>query len=225
MAESDELSSLQSSMRAPAAAGVAGILFSLIFALVVVEIRRVVPADATDAGAWLSTEQRRNEVSGALALLPFAGIAFLWFIGVIRDHLGSREDRFFATVFLGSGLTFVALMFVAGAIAASLIGVSVDGRPPPELWAFGRRLIYTLVNTYALRMAAVFTIATSTLAGRLRLVPRWLAVVGFLTAATLLVAVTVVPTLVLLFPLWVLLLSVHILVASTRRARPGGAAV
>jgi hypothetical protein len=27
-------------------------------------------------------------VSLALGLLPFAGIAFLWFIGVVRDRLG-----------------------------------------------------------------------------------------------------------------------------------------
>ena len=51
-------------------------------------------------------------------LIPFAGIAFLWFIGVLRDRIGEREDRFFATVFLGSGLLFVAMLFVAAAIAA-----------------------------------------------------------------------------------------------------------
>jgi hypothetical protein len=39
-----------------------------------------------------------------LYLAPFAGIAFLWFIAAIRSQLGEREDRFFATVFLGSGL-------------------------------------------------------------------------------------------------------------------------
>ena len=46
-----------------------------------------------------------------LYLVPFAGIAFLWFIGVVRDRIGEREDKFFATVFFGSGLLFVAMLF------------------------------------------------------------------------------------------------------------------
>ena len=37
-------------------------------------------------------------------LMPFAGIAFLWFIGVVRDGFGRYEDKFFASVFLGSGI-------------------------------------------------------------------------------------------------------------------------
>ena len=57
----------------------------------------------------------------ALNLLPFAGIAFLWFIGVVRDRIGQGEDRFFATVFLGSGLLFIAMLFVTGAVAGGLV--------------------------------------------------------------------------------------------------------
>jgi hypothetical protein len=60
-------------------------------------------------------------VAIALNLVPFAGIAFLWFVGVLRDRIGEREDRFFATVFLGSGLLFVAMIFVSAAIAGGLI--------------------------------------------------------------------------------------------------------
>ena len=59
----------------------------------------------------------------ALNLVPFAGIAFLWFMGVVRDRLGSNEDRFFATVFLGSGLLFLAMLFTSAAIAGGLIGI------------------------------------------------------------------------------------------------------
>ena len=49
----------------------------------------------------------------ALNIIPFAGIAFLWFMGVLRDRFGQQEDRFFATVFLGSGLLFLAMLFAA----------------------------------------------------------------------------------------------------------------
>lgn len=59
--------------------------------------------------------------------MPFAGIAFLWFIGVIRDRLGDHEDRFFASVFLGSGLIFLATVFVAMAIAGALLAGASAG--------------------------------------------------------------------------------------------------
>jgi hypothetical protein len=52
--------------------------------------------------------------------VPFAGIAFLWFIGVLRDRLGELEDRFFATVFFGSGLLFLGMLFLACAIVGGL---------------------------------------------------------------------------------------------------------
>ena len=53
--------------------------------------------------------------------MPFAGIAFLWFIGVVRDRLGRLEDQFFSTVFFGSGLLFLAMVFVSMAIAGGMV--------------------------------------------------------------------------------------------------------
>jgi hypothetical protein len=155
----------------------------------------------------------------ALNLLPFAAIAFLWFIGVVRDRIGEGEDRFFATVFLGSGLVFVAMMLCTGAVAGGLLFTADDNAiasSQPGIWAFGRRITNTLLNVYAMRMAAVFTAATTTLAVRLGLIPRWLALVGFVTAAGLFVTVGVIPWLELLFPAWVFVFSVHILVATMR---------
>ena len=61
------------------------------------------------------------------SLLPFAGIAFLWFIAVVRDRLGELEDRFFATAFLGSGLLFIAMVFNAAAVAGGIISVLGSG--------------------------------------------------------------------------------------------------
>ena len=67
----------------------------------------------------------------ALNLIPFAGIAFLWFIGVLRDRIGQREDRFFAIVFLGSGLLFVAMLFVAAAVSGGLFAAASRSSGPP----------------------------------------------------------------------------------------------
>jgi hypothetical protein len=86
-------------LRTPRAAAVAGVVFSLLTLISFGLLWTAIPADPQASGGWLAA----NTAEVALALIPFAGIAFLWFIGVIRDRLGAREDRFFATVFLGSG--------------------------------------------------------------------------------------------------------------------------
>jgi hypothetical protein len=85
----------------------------------VVLIRVSIPADPMAESAWL--EANSKKVSLALNLIPYAGIAFLWFIGVIRDRLEDLEDRLFATVFLGSGLLFLALTFGGAALAGGLL--------------------------------------------------------------------------------------------------------
>ena len=84
----------------PRAAAVAGIIFALLFAASLVFLRLSIPSDLTRETGWIA--QARDYLSIALALMPFAGIAFLWFIGVIRDRFGELEDRFFSTVFFGS---------------------------------------------------------------------------------------------------------------------------
>ena len=113
------------------------------------------------------------------------------------------------------------MMLSAAAVAGGLLFTADDNAiaaSQPGIWAFGRRITNTLLNVYAMRMAAVFTMATTTLAVRLRLIPRWLAVVGYLTAVALLLTVGVIPWLELLFPAWVFVFSVHILFV-TMRAR------
>ena len=83
--------------RTPRGAAVAGVLLSVLMASSFWLLRLSIPADPHETGAWLETSAER--VSFALNLLPFAGIAFLWFIGVLRDRLGALEDQFFATAF------------------------------------------------------------------------------------------------------------------------------
>jgi hypothetical protein len=215
-----ELDRLAATARAPRAAAIAGIAFSVMFVTAISLFRSAIPIDPDDDGGWLTSDAQRARVEVALALLPFAGIAFLWFIGVLRDHLGDREDRFFATVFLGSGLLFVAVLFVCGAVMATLVGVTENGLIDLQVWRFGRRLVFTLMNTYGLRMAAVFAIATTTLARRLGLLPPWLQIVGYLSALALLLVASVVPWVEVLFPLWVTLVSIQILRAGKRALVP-----
>jgi hypothetical protein len=209
-----------SPLRTPGAAAVAGIVFSAFLITALVLLRLSVPAHPGAPGTWLTDSGRRTAVVIALNLVPFAGIAFLWFIGVIRDRIGGREDRFFATVFLGSGLLFVGMLFVAAAVAGGLFAAASGSGPPGAgTLAVGRNVTAILLNVYSMRMAAVFTLTTVTIARRTRIVSRWLEVAGLATALVLLVGVGISAWVELLFPAWVLALSIDILAA-----RPGGSA-
>jgi hypothetical protein len=210
---------LSRASRTPRSAAVAGIAFSVLFTLALVLVHSTIPKDPNDAGAWLTDRSRRDLVLVALGLVPFAGIAFLWFVGVVRDRIGEAEDRFFATVFLGSGLLFVALLFVTAALAAGLITSAGDNAGlfrSSDAWEVGRGATYQLMTIYAMRMAAVFTIATSTILHRVRLAPRWLVVTGYATGAVLLVTLAFTTWVELLFPLWVFVLSVYVLIAGSK---------
>lgn len=207
-----------SPLRTPRAAAVAGIIFSVLLISALVLVRLSAPAHPAAAGAWLTDSGRRAAVAVGLNLVPFAGIAFLWFIGVLRDRIGEREDQFFATVFLGSGLLFVCMMFVAAAIAGGLIAGASSGTPGPSTLALGRNVTSILLNVYSMRMAAVFTLTTITIARRTQIVSRWLTVAGLATALVLLVGTGISPWAELLFPAWTLALSVDILAASLKAA-------
>ena len=206
-------------LRTPSAAAVAGIVFSvlLITSLVLLEVST--PADPAHPGAWLTDSGRRTAVSVALNLIPFAGIAFLWFIGVVRDRIGRHEDRFFATIFLGSGLLFVGMMFVAAAVAGGLIATAGSrhaGSADPGTLALGRNVTSNLLSVYSVRMEAVFAITTVTIARHTKIVPKWLSVAGLATALVLLVGVSISVWVELLFPVWILALSLDIIAAGRR---------
>ena len=124
---SENIALTRSRLKTPKAAAIAGIAFSVLLITIFWLLRRSVPADPLDPGMWLATESKT--VALALNLVPFAGVAFLWFIGVLRDRLGEQEDRFFATVFLGSALLFLAMLFAAAAITGAVILVASSADP------------------------------------------------------------------------------------------------
>jgi hypothetical protein len=210
---------MYSHLRTPRAAAVAGIVFSILLVIIFWIFRSAVPADPLDPGTWLVSDSR--SVALALNLIPFAGIAFLWFIGVLRDRLGPKEDRFFATVFLGSGLLFLATLFVAATIVGALLLVApsteLTGTTTAPTFRFGRAAAYILFNVYAIKMAGVFMISTSTVVIYTGIVPRWIAGIGYALAGLVLVGSFYLSWSIMVLPLWVLLISVHILIDNLRR--------
>jgi len=198
-------------LKTPRAAAIAGIVFSILFIISVVLVRISVPASPQDAGTWLSGGWKT--VRFALHLLPFAGIAFLWFIAVLRDRMETYEDRFFDTVFLGSGLVFLAMLFASGALAGGILMIYGTTHKLMEsgTYTFGRTVIHHIVNVYAVKMAGVFMISACTLSIRTGIFPRWVAFLGYALALMLLLSIGYFNWILLVLPLWVLLVSGYIL--------------
>ena len=208
----------QSQLRSPRSAAVAGILFSLLLMtsmILITNISSVNPADIS--GNWLET--RANTVSLALGLVPFAGIAFLWFTGVMRDRLGGREDQFFATVFLGSGLIFVAMIFVWAATIAAIFGslaTASDKLVDEDIFIFGFGFMNEIVGNYALRMAGVYMLSSGTLWTRTGVMPRWIIIITYLVALGFLLFAGSIREARFVFPGWVFLVSVYVLITNRR---------
>jgi hypothetical protein len=205
-------------LRTPRAAAIAGMLFSLLLVAVFGLLRAAVPTDPTEPGAWLQSGS--STVALGLNLVPFAGVAFLWFIGVLRDHLGQREDRFFATVFFGSGLLFLGMLFTAAALVGGLLAAFAVA--PAELinsatYYFARASVYNFVNIYMSKAASVFMISTSTVAIYTGFVPRWLAIVGYALALMILFGSYHIAWSFVIFPLWVFTISACILIENMLR--------
>ncbi len=192
------------------AAALAGIVFGVLLITAMVMARIALEVDSLQS--LQSDAGRRRLIRFSLNLVPFAGIAFLWFIGVIREQIGVVEDRLFSTVFLGSGLLFLAMMFSGTVTSTSLLEMLAGRTPNIDIWAYGRSSTQVLISVYAMRMAAVFTLSVSTLGLRTSAIPRWVSFLGYAVALVLLVAAGEHKWTQLVFPGWVLLLSVVILV-------------
>lgn len=200
------------SLSTPRAAAVAGVLFGLLFATALILLRSSIPEDPTIGTQWI--ESGRTRIRIAAILVPFAGITFLWFIGVVRDGFGRLEDKFFSSVFIGSGLLFLAMTFVASAVGVALFSshaFAADAAAHADVVAFGQMLMMTLTKTYALRMAAVFMMSLATIWLKTGLMPRWLVLTTYAVVLVLLVAADVSMWLTLAFPAWVLLVSLFVL--------------
>jgi len=210
---SENITLTRARLKTPKAAAIAGIAFSALLITIFWLLRRSVPADPLDSGAWLATEAKT--VALALNLVPFAGVAFLWFIGVLRDRLGQQEDRFFATVFLGSALLFLSMLFASAAITGAIILVASSADPNEIInsttFRYARATGYIFMHVYAIKMAGVFMISTSTVVIYTKIAPSWIAVLGYVLACVLLIGSYYINLSFFVLPLWVLLVSIYIL--------------
>ncbi len=207
---------LRGALRTPRSAGFAGVIFAVLLIAIVVLLRLAAQSNPSGPHAL-------SKIAGimwATRLVPFAGLAFLWLIGVARDRLGDHEDRFFSTVFLGSGLLYIAMLFSASAMASgALISAQVHSEASTQAWEIDSGIAAILFNQYALRMAAAFMTSAANIGWRTRFMPRWLVFSGYAIATILLLGIGYTRWVQLLFPVWVLLFSLDTLVVSFKGGR------
>jgi hypothetical protein len=198
-------------LRTPRAAGITGVLFAGLFAAAVTLERIAAPGNPT------SERDEFSVVDPALILvashlIAFAGIFFLWFIGVVRSRLGRREDQFFSSVLFGSGIVFVASLYASVAVGAA--GVAEMHRGPPEAFESVRLAFdtsYFFGYVFAAKAAGAFMAVFTTMLRGLAQSARWMTVFGYVGALMLLFTIPHVEWLLLVFPLWVLVVSIQIL--------------
>ncbi|MGZ3618274.1 MAG: hypothetical protein ACXVAV_14900 [Ktedonobacteraceae bacterium] len=207
-------------LKTPRAAAVAGIIFALFSAISLVIVLLAIPEESTgpEVSSWVQGNTFTLKL--ALTLVPFAGIAFLWFMGAVRDHLGNLEDQFFSTVFFGSGLLFLAMMFAFSAMAGGVLSsyaIEANTLTKSGIIINDREVMYTITKVYMVRMASVFMIASATIWIRTGVIPRMFVFLTYALALLLLVSTDITAWLMFVFPAWVFVISLFILVESLRR--------
>ena len=212
---------VQRKVRSPRSAALAGILYSLLTITSMILLRTGAIVDPAEIGSdWL--DARSAEAPVILVLIPFAGIAFLWFTGVMRDLLGDLEDKFFATVFLGSGIILVVMMFVWAAAYGAMFGTyqAVAGSLTDfDVFIYATAFTNEIIGNYFLRMAAVYMLSIGSLWTRTKAVSRWLSIVTYIVALAFLFFAGGLRWARFIFPTWVLLVSIYILILNYRHTR------
>jgi hypothetical protein len=205
---------------------VVGLLHALLFLAAWWLISDAPNADATNAeiADYYSSPSSRRVLLVGLYLMPFAGIAFVWFIVALRmweEGSSRRRSVLQSNLQLVSGILYVGLFFVASA-ASSVLGASVefsDGDIDPvaarQFPVFGSTTFFV----FAFRMAAMFVFTTSAIGRTAGILPRWFAWSGYAVAAFLLLSASFERWFVLVFPLWLIVLSV-LLLRSARKIDP-----
>lgn len=223
MAE-QEVRLIRKEIRSPRSAAIAGIVYSVMMItgmLLTANMVSSIPADIDRN--WLETWSSVATV--VVTIVPFAGLAFLWFTGVIRDRLGDREDRFFSTIFFGSGIISVVMLFIWGATAGAMFGtfaISAELVVDDDIFIFGFAFMNEIIGNYALRMAGAYMMSIGSIWTRTGLMPRWLSIVTFILALGFLLFAGAFREARFLFPAWVLVVSVYILILNYRRTHEEG---
>jgi hypothetical protein len=211
--------------RAGSRAALAGLVFCALYVAAFVVLGRIPGADAseeTTVDFYSSSSERRLVQFAGVYIVPLAGISLLWFTAAVRHRvaaLAPREDALLSTVQLLSAAVYVAMIFAATAVlSAPTIAVQIGAATPEEVSADRSLLVVgdSILVVFALRAAGVFIAAGATRSLRSGLIPRWFALISYAVVVVLLLTVARIRAVSLLFPAWVVVMSLIVLIK-----RPG----
>jgi hypothetical protein len=202
-------------------AGWSGVVFAVLLVLSLVLVATTPRLGASDADYkdFYSGGGPGTLTVVGLYLVPFAGIACLWHMITMRTLLQIRRPKSWADtshwLHLAASVIFVCMLFVSTAAvgAVSLLTKFSDAPlPGPDVARALSSLGYTLLFVYGVRAAGMYMITTTGLASSAGVLPRLLVVISYVVAALLLVSTTFHPAILLVFPAWVLMVSIVLLV-------------
>lgn len=212
---------LRSAITAPRAAGVAGILSALLLTAVIVLFRSGLGAPPSlELLTSGSSSIDPGRIRAGLALMPYVAITFIWFMGVVRMNFSDPANQLFGTVFLATGVLLLATLLVATGFAAGVLELreqDLEGQRA-AIWMGGAG-VFELIFGIAPRMAGGFILITANLLRRVRIMPRWMAVLSVVLGLLLLFGTRRIDWTVFALPAWVAMVSVLIL-SRERAARP-----
>lgn len=209
--------------RLTTAAGLAGVAFAVLFTVAFgLLLVGVPPAEPQAFATWWTAS--RDRVALGTYLVPFVGIAFVWFVAAVRERIGHGEGLFFSTVFLGSALLFTATIFVTGAAAGAMLAAaeSLESRRAAEVATFSHAFGYALLFGFAVKMGAMFMLVVASIGRSARALPGWVTAFSLVLGIATLVASTFWDPIALVFPGWVAVISVFLIRASLARAATEG---
>jgi hypothetical protein len=199
---------------------IAGLVFAALYGTVQFIVTRTpsLLEPYTEVNTWYSDPSHRASLLLAFNLTALSSIAFLWFVAVVRRRIGEREDQFFATVFLSSGILFIALLLVGFGVrvAIGLVLSETNAVPDDADFAVVGGASNLILVVAMPRMQALFVASTSTIGRKTGALPDWLTWLGYAFALVLLVVPVVFEVPGLGFGLWVALVSGSMLVRRRR---------
>lgn len=207
-----------SQLKSPKSAAVAGLLFTLLSVTIMVSVQDLVASSARDINHdWIAGGSKTTTF--ALTLVPFVGISFLWFTGVLRDWLDSQEDRFFSTIFWSSGILIVAMLFIWAAIFSAMFKTYVGGdelKIGRDVYVFGHTLLKVVLVDYTLRMMGVYMMSIAAIWRGTKVMPVWLIWATYALGITFTLFASKVAEARYVFPAWVFIVSIYILIYNYR---------
>jgi hypothetical protein len=209
--------------------GLAGIVFAALMVVALILVHRAPGLGAPDStyADFYRNGNGDDLVTTGLYLVPFAGIAFLWFMAATRTLIlampnpNGKGTASPLQIFLqqASGLLFVAMLFAGSALVGSVALLTVfssNPAPAPDIARTAASAGYGLVFVFGVKAAGMFLLTTTSIARASGLINRWVALISIVAGVFLLLSATFYPATLLVFPGWVVLVSVLALMRAGR---------